>query len=259
MKPTKKGNVAFASGYNRIKQTRYGWMIYNPNDEYVGRSFDAYGECIEAEVQFLLGLVGPEAVVMDVGANYGAVTVPLARKVSHVHAFEPQREAFCALAGSLALNCLANVSCWNIALGATPGSIRVPALDYAAGNNIGGLSLDPGRTAPGYDVAVGTLDGYVERHGIMRLDLVKVDVEGMEEQVLRGGENALRRFRPLLYVEADRPDKVESLKACLRSLGYTLEPHEPPLFNPRNFFGNPVNVWGRSFVSINLLCRPGTP
>ena len=44
MKPTRKGNVAFASGYNRVKQTRHGFVIYNSGDEYVGRSFDAYGE-----------------------------------------------------------------------------------------------------------------------------------------------------------------------------------------------------------------------
>lgn len=256
MKPTRKGNVAFASGHHRIKMTRHGPVIYNASDEYVGRSFDAYGECIESEVQYLLSLVGPEAVVMDVGANFGAVTLPLARKVRHVYAFEPQREVFCALAGTLALNGLGNVTCENLALGAVPGFVRVPPLDYAATNNIGGLSMDTERLGPGYDVRTETLDDYAARNRVTRLDLVKIDVEGMEEMVLRGGAGTIRRLRPVLYVEADRPDKAPALKACIAALGYTMEAHEPPLFNPRNFFGNPENVWGRNIVSINLVCRP---
>jgi len=257
VKPTRKGNVAFASGYNRVKQTRHGFVIYNSGDEYVGRSFDAYGECVEAEVQYVLSLVTPDAVVMDVGANFGALTLPLARKVRQVFAFEPQREAFLALAGTMALNGLANVTCENVALGARPGFVRVPPLDFHGTNNIGGVSMDTERLGPGYDVRSETLDGYVERNGITRLDLVKVDVEGMEEQVLRGGVATLKRLRPILYLEADRPDKVPALKAFVAGLGYSLEPHEPPLFNPHNFFGNPANVWGRNIVSINLVCRPG--
>lgn len=258
MKPTKKGNVAFANGYNRIKQTRHGYMLYNSNDIYVGGSFDAYGEFSEAEVQFVLSLVNSDGIAMDIGANYGALTIPLARKARHVYAFEPQREAFYALAGSLALNCLSNVSCENVALADRPGFVRVPRLDLNAPNNIGGLSMNIDRMDPaGYDVRAETLDGYVARNQINRLDLLKIDVEGMEEQVLRGGAATIRRLRPVMYIEADRPDRVASLKACVAELGYTHEPHEPLLFSPSNFFNNPVNVWGRNIASFNMVCRPG--
>jgi len=256
MKPTRKGNVAFGNGYNRIKQTRHGYVIYNVNDIYVGRSFDAYGECSEAEVQFVLSLIGEDAVAIDVGANYGALTLPLARKARHVYAFEPQREAFHALAGSLALNGLGNVTCENVALSDHPGFVRVPRLDYSVGNNVGGLSMDVDRMGSGYDVRAETLDDYVSRNRIMRLDLLKVDVEGMEEKVLRGGASAIRRLRPVMYIEADRPEKAGSLKAFVEGLGYRHEPHEPPLFNPRNYFGNTANVWDRNIVSINIVCRP---
>lgn len=257
MKPPKKGNVAFANGYNRIKLTRHGYMMYNSHDVYVGGSFDAYGEFSEQEVRFVLSLIGSDSVVMDIGANYGALTVPMARKAALVYAFEPQREAFYALAANLALNCLSNVVCENVAMADKPGAIRVPKLDLDAENNIGGLSMDlSGTTLTGYEVRAETLDDYVERNGIGRLDLLKIDVEGMEERVLRGGARAIRRLRPLMYVEADRPEKLAALRACITDLGYSLEEHNPPLFSPDNFFNNPKNVWGRQFVSLNLLCRP---
>lgn len=258
MKTPKKGNVAFANGYNRIKMTRYGYMLYNSHDMYVGRSFDAYGEFSEAEVTFVTSLLTPDSVAMDIGANYGALTVPMARKARSVYAFEPQRPAFYALAANLALNCLENVICENVALSDEEGFVRVPRLDFAAENNVGGLSMEPedGASPRGYMVRAGTLDDYVARNRIARLDFIKMDVEGMEELVLRGGENAIRSLKPLMYVEADRREKVQSLLKCLESFGYTAEQHAPPLFNPGNFFRNPNNVWGRNIVSLNLLCRP---
>lgn len=257
MKTPKKGNVAFASGYNRIKQTRYGYMMYNSNDTFVGGSFDAYGEFSEAEVRVVLALVGKDSVVMDIGANFGALTVPLAQKVAHVYAFEPQREAFYVLAANMALSNLSNVTCENAALAATAGLIRVPRLDFGASNNIGGLSLDLTRqSASGYEVRCETLDEYAGRYQIARLDLLKIDVEGMEEMVLRGGTGTIERLRPVMYIEADRGEKAPALRSLIQELGYTIEEHQPPLFSPDNFFRNPKNIWGRNFVSMNLLCRP---
>lgn len=96
----------------------------------------------------MLALVGKDSVVMDVGADFGALTVPLAQKLAHVYAFEPQREAFYALAANMALSNLSNVTCENAVLAATAGLTRVPRLDFGASNKIGGLSLDRLPRAP---------------------------------------------------------------------------------------------------------------
>lgn len=255
---TAAGDTLLAAGYNRVKLTRHGYMLFNAFDAYVGASLDAYGEFSEAEVAFILAMLGPDSVAMDVGANYGALTLPMARRARTVHAFEPQRPAFYALAANMALNGLDNVLCENVALADRAGFITVPRLDFAAANNIGGLSLGhPGTTGLGaYSVRADTLDEYAARHRLRRLDLVKVDVEGMEEQVLRGGEATLRALRPVLYVEADRREKVPSLRAFVESLGYRCTEHAPPLFSPANFYGNPRNIWDRDVVSLNLVCTP---
>jgi FkbM family methyltransferase len=258
VKSPAKAGVSLAAGYNRITQTRHGLMMYNAHDVYVGASLEAYGEFSQAEVSFLLSLVSDESVVMDVGANYGALTLPIARQVRQVYAFEPQRPVYYALAANLALNCLDNVLCENVALSDQPGFITVPRLDFTAKNNIGGLALgNPGTTGRGfYSVRAETLDEYVTRNRIRQLDLIKVDVEGMEEAVLRGGEKTLRSLRPILYLEADRQDKRPSLMARLDTLGYRFEEHGPPLYNPDNFLRNPVNIWGKNLISLNLVCRP---
>src|SRR5262249_13602917 len=75
----------------------------------------------------------------------------------------------------------------------------------------------------------------------------------MEQAALEGATATLSRLKPVLYVENDRREKSESLIRCLDSLGYSMYWHAPPLFNPRNYFGNPRNVFG-PIVSRNMLC-----
>jgi len=85
------------------------------------------------------------------------------------------------------------------------------------------------------------------------LRFLKIDVEGMEEEVLRGASDTIRRLQPLLYVENDRFDRSLSLMTCLEQLGYLMYWHTPPLFNPDNFRRNPVNEFP-GVVSVNLFC-----
>jgi hypothetical protein len=83
------------TGFNRLKECRYGSMLYNPNDTYVGRSLDLYGEYSEEEVSLFRDLLSEPGSVLDVGANIGVHTVAFAEIVGsagEVHAFEPLRE-----------------------------------------------------------------------------------------------------------------------------------------------------------------------
>lgn len=66
---------------------------------------------------------------------------------------------------------------------------------------------------------------------------MKIDVEGFEERVLRGGVDTIKRCRPIMYIEDDRVERRDSLRKYIVSLGYTIEEHEPPLYRENNFFG----------------------
>ncbi len=238
--------------FNAVKTCRHSLMLYNVNDQYIGRSLDLYGEFSEGEIDLFRQLVHPGQTVLDIGANIGAHTVFLARQVGptgRVLAFEPQRLVFQALCANIALNSLTNTWCWQQALGAQPGHITVPGLDPHRANNFGGLSLAD--NLPGERVPIATVDGL--ELGVCHL--VKIDVEGMEIEVLRGAVQTLARCRPYLYVENDRVERSDALIRLIDSLGYRLFWHRPPLFNPNNFFGNPQNVFGQ-IVSLNMLCLP---
>ena len=116
---------------------------------------------------------------------------------------------------------------------------------YAEPGNYGGVALAPGARRGGqpaatWSVPVMTLDGL----GVERCRLLKIDVEGMELDVLEGGRALIAAARPIVYVENNDAAKSPALISWLLARDYHLFWHVSRFFNPRNFFANAVNVFG---------------
>lgn len=224
---------------NVVIPTAYGQMIVNRFDTGgegfpgVGMQLLSTGSFDHQEMVLLRNLAGalPEgAVILDIGANIGVNTLVMASACAGrggtVHAFEPQRLVFQMLCGNVALNSLDNVHCLNKAVGKAAGRIAIPKLDYNMCASFGSLELgraqrepigqNPTIDGPGTEEAeVCTVDGM----DFPRVDLVKMDVEGMELDALAGARRTLERFRPALFIEWIKSD-VDALRAFLDGLGY---------------------------------------
>lgn len=245
-------NGDLAIPFNKIKSCRHGIVCYNQNDMYIGKSFDLYGEFSEGEVDLFRLVAKDRGVVLDIGANIGAHTLFFAKAVGsggQVHAFEPQRIVFQTLCANMALNHISNSFCYNIALGKSPGTVLVPQVRPWENFNFGGLSL--GSHQFGEAVEVKTIDGL----NLSKCNFIKIDTEGMELDVLMGAVNTINKLQPILYVENDRKDKSADLIRYIDFLGYDMYWHKPPLYNPKNFFNNPENVF-KDIVSLNMICLP---
>jgi len=244
--------VLDADGFNELRMCRTGPMLYNKHDIYMGGSLQKYGEFSVGEQVIFSQIVGPGGLVVEVGANIGAHTVELARlagRDGEVHAFEPQRIVFQALCANLALNQCANVFARQAAVGANAGTITVPHLDPSVRENFGGVSLR-GVTF-GESVPLITLDSL----DLPACQLLKVDVEGMEVEVLKGAEQMIETHRPIMYLENDRVERSEELLTIVERLGYNAYWHFPRVFNAENYFGDAENVFG-DIASVNVLCVP---
>jgi FkbM family methyltransferase len=227
-------------------------MLHHRTDTYIGRSLAAYGEFSQMELDLLGQILHPAQTVVDAGANIGTHTIAFARMVGPlglVYAFEPQVVIFQTLCANLRLNGIHHVYAYHAALGCTCGLGAMPAPDYNQPNNFGGISLDA--SADGETISVLTIDHLRLKY----CHLIKVDVEGMESEVIAGAAQTIRRFRPVLYVENDREPKSPILIGQIQRLGYRIWSHRPPLFNPNNFARNRKNLFPR-IVSANLLCLP---
>jgi len=165
---------------------------------------------IEGELANIFAIVDSlpaDAVIVDGGANIGFFTVPVAHRTqgrgTRIISFEPQRQLFQALGGSLALNGFRHVYLHNCGLGEEPGIAQLPAVDYSIAQDFGTVSLS--------DEATVDEDGWmadrvvditsIDAMALPRLDFFKLDVEGYEIPALTGGLATIKKHRPWIWVE----------------------------------------------------------
>ena len=150
--------------------------------------------------------------ILDVGANLGAYSIPIAKKIittgGKVIAFEPQRIVYYQLCGNIILNRLDNYFAFNQAVGDSDGFIEIPDINYEDNHNIGAFSVSKEfRERIGMEKYMKVGSNKVQ---IIKLDdltvekppaLVKIDVEGYELNVLKGGANFFEqnKFPPILF------------------------------------------------------------
>lgn len=233
---------------NLIKRCRYGLMIYNMNDVPQGRTLDFYGEYAEEIAKLLKSLVQPDFHVLDIGANIGSLSLVFSRLVpkGSVIAFEPERKSFYSLCGSVAVNNISNVYCFQQALSNRTGIINVPELDVHQTTDWGGVDLRVDYSnAAHYPVGLNTIDTL----SLEKCHFIK-STTGMEREILEGGKETIKRFKPILYL-TDRPE----IRPIVKDFGYQLYQHQAKIFNPDNFFEKSDNIVGNGYYS-NLLCLP---
>ena len=117
----------------RKKARRDGMISHNINDLTISRALDLCGEFSEIEVAFMCEFLEPGDVAVEVGANIGSLTVPLANAVGEEGtfiAFEPQPVLFQNLCANIALNGPCHVRTVNGAVGNRQGSVRLPKLEH---------------------------------------------------------------------------------------------------------------------------------
>jgi FkbM family methyltransferase len=167
-------------------------------------------------------------VCLDIGANVGALTLPMAGRVGptgRVYAFEPGPPAYERLLRNLSMNpgVKDRVVPFQLGIGAEPGTLHWNAGDND--NPADATLLEPS----GVPVQVVTVDAHAAAAGLTKLDFVKIDVEGMEYEVLLGGRATWLAHRPVLYLETEKRFEairafpiLERIESLLRELGYTL-------------------------------------
>jgi len=194
-----------------------------------------FGSFERETARTLARLARPGSVVFDIGANIGAHTLPLARSVGptgKVYAFEPTDYAFGKLRRNIQLNPAieSRVIAIQAKLGRI-GDLGSPGEIYSSWKVSGN---DP-RHAKHFGIAQSTsgstnlaLDDYCWTNSISQLDLIKLDVDGLESEIIRGGIRTLRRARPVIcmelapYVLVERGSSLPELLALLKSCDYQL-------------------------------------
>jgi len=198
----------------------------------------------------------PGAIAVDVGANIGILTLAMCDAVipnGHVHAFEPDPSNFALLRTNVEANKLSAVTMLHqVALTDALGSVTLRRPNDGSFTHVS--SAGDSSTTTGIEVKACTLDSYLPIFS--RLDLIKIDVEGHEPAVLRGAEETIRRFRPVMVIECAAAH-LRREGATPRQIVETAERLGYSVFTASS--GHPVNAAsGRLPWNDNIVCLPRT-
>ncbi len=226
-----------------LTSTVHGAMLVNRHDYHLveGGGYGVGHQLLETqafdlpEIDLVLHMLelrrthfGDGVIALDCGANIGVHTIEWARLMhgwGEVAAFEAQERVFYALAGNITLNNCFNARAIWAAVGQEAGFIDVPTPDYftpssfgsleirkTAGTEFIGQEIDYARTQPTRMMAIDEL-------GLTRLDFIKIDIEGMEMEALRGARATIAACKPQMLIEKIKTDEAQ-LRAFLSDHGY---------------------------------------
>lgn len=179
------------------------------------------GDWFEDEIKFVRQLVRPGQKAIDIGANYGVFTLTLAKAVGakgQVWAFEPASKTAEFLRKSVTVNHWNHITIDTSALSDHEGSAKLSLNQNAELNEIirGDDALGAYET-----VKLTTLDAAAARHGWAGIDFLKIDAEGEEEAIIRGGHGFFQVESPLVQYEIKAAQGVHlGLTQAFKAIGY---------------------------------------
>ena len=164
------------------------YNIINTSDS-IGRELFLNGIYESKTINLLMKLLSPGKIMIDAGANIGAVSLPVAKNTkAEIYAFEPSHLIFSTLQQNIIANNINNVFPFSQALSDTNGAANFYESDRVHGWS-GLVRIDSFKK---YPVKTITLDSFCTLHEIKEIEVLKIDVQGWEYAVLKGAAQLLK-------------------------------------------------------------------
>lgn len=136
---------------------------------------------------------------LDIGANIGVTAILLGSLCERVHAYEPSPTTYAFLRENVDRAGRGNITCHNYGLGSEAADLE---LTFSANNRSGAFVSNQTTASAGHiveSIRIETLDAIANT--IPRASVIKMDVEGFEGHVLRGGAETIQNWRPVVAME----------------------------------------------------------
>ncbi len=224
-----QGYYGLISGLNKNKVilAEVGGIKYRLDLNEMIDSAIYYEGCFEPSVTSIIKkYVKKGMYVFDIGANVGCHALPLSKLVGEkgkIFAFEPMSRAFSKLKQNVGLNDFKNIVLEKIAL--SDINRKEDSIHFRSSWPKDSIEVDKQKEKE--EVEFLKLDDYVDINKIQKINFIKLDVDGYECKVIRGGTNVLKKFRPMIIAEfgestlEEAGDSLEELIDLLASLGYS--------------------------------------
>jgi FkbM family methyltransferase len=245
------------------------WVLCQTSDaifrldstKYLDQQILNYGFFEKDSINWVKKLVKPGMVTVDVGANFGYYTMLLSKfsgSTGKVIAFEPLSTFYDRLLYHAKIN-----NCTNVVLVKEGLSSQAEQLTIFLNQDTATLhwpANEPPPEVPIQQISLITLDDYVSKNDVTHIDFIKVDIDGHEPHFLKGAENSLSKFEPIILMEFAHLNLLASgsgsdhLAHQLCALGYELysEQTGKPYPSMTDFLVDAMNC----AYSKNVLCIP---
>lgn len=220
--------------------TRYGSFVVMENDRIISTSLRIYGEWAQAEIDKIALFILPGQRVYDVGAFIGTHARAFSTFVGmdgQVVSFEPRTDTRLILEKNAALSDCKNIVVEGFALGRTNEVRSIPSVNAAASNNFGGFSIQETSASEANEdamcekITIRTIDSF----DFGKVDFIKIDVEGMEIDVLVGAQRVIQQYQPCILAECNTMQSgVDVLRFC-EEQKYRVYGLSSAAFNKHNF------------------------
>lgn len=227
-----------------IINCRYGDFSVPEREDLIFDALREYGEWAQEEIEMLGGFLHPGDTVLDIGAFIGTHARAFSQMVGSqgaIHAFEPNKHIYFELLKNAQIAPQSNIKTYQMALGGRKQSRFILQDDIHS--NLGASQLYEGSP----DVAASVLQVQpLDDLEFSSIDLIKVDVEGMEYDFIVGGMRAIRQHMPVMFLEANSLQAAGKIIDLAQGINYVVFGYISRAFNPDNFNRSTVNIFGEA-------------
>jgi FkbM family methyltransferase len=204
----------------------------------------------------LFRLVQENASCIEVGAHIGAISLQLSKIASkgHIYSFEPTSTSFQFLLQNIAANSISNITAYNVGISDRAHDLALHDLADLSGCSFVYTNAHPSEMSAAKAVPIHcvSLDEWVSKNNIPKIDFIKLDVEGMEQAVLRGANRLLLRDKPDLAIEFNPHANDDSSRQLYEALRH----YWSHIFvMPRDISNSLIPI--RDFDHLMLLIKAG--
>ncbi len=214
-------------GINKRIQLKNGIILDLNIGDWVQENLFFLGEYEDAELKFTEKSLNPGDVFLDIGANIGLYSLYAFKSVGNsgrVISFEPLKVNFNTLSHNVSINNARNIVLENIGISDREGEIEILYDEHEA--NLGMASSYLSDYSHSQKIATISIDQYMDRNPVEKVDFIKIDIEGGEYQALLGMKNTLIKHSPILLIEINEevlsrtPHNEKDILMFLKDLGY---------------------------------------
>lgn len=204
--------------------TIHGDMLINRFDINQTNALVKTGAALDAEqidvAQGICEVAEEGSIMLDVGANFGVYALSCAQTLKNkggsVHAFEGQRILSYMIGGSTVLNGIENLYVHHACVGNSYDEIPIPRFDYNRVMNFGSIEFgDSQKEKLSQERGVSNelvKQVRIDDFNFEKVCFIKLDVEGMENKVISGAVETIKKSMPVMQIEILKSDKDEIVR-----------------------------------------------